>query len=172
MSYAPGEHKHYSQDDSDANDPMCCETSVEFLTQKSSRFFLAVPLHQQPNCYGDWDFEILYDGKPLRVETERKLGWVSTDGTFLVTSPKCPQGRIYSTVDVSSRKSKSKADLFIMCNLTYDALCMTAMENVLEANRKRKDTKTGTTQEPFFKVQKGLCKFYIKQDGVWQRVNS
>jgi hypothetical protein len=149
---------------------MCKKISAEFLMQRSSKYFLAVPIENQPNCYGDWDFEILYTGKPNHVETEHKLGWISTDGTFLVTSEKYPEGRIYSTVDVSERKKKSKADIFIMCNRTYDALCMTEMKNVLEANQRNKDTRIGTRNEPFFKVEKTLFKFYISQNGIWQCV--
>ena len=171
MTYVEGQHKKYSQEDSDRSDPTCRRVSAEFLMQRSRQFYLDVPLDEQPNCYGDWDFQIMYGTTRMSVETEHKLGWISNDGTFLIASPKCPEGRIYPTVDVSGRKSKSIADIFIMCNRNYDALCMTDMKNVIEANRRDKDTSVGTKQEAFFKVRKDLFKFYVLRDGIWQKVN-
>jgi hypothetical protein len=167
--YEEGQHKDYSEKDNNENDPLSKQISAEFLLQIDHKCHLDVPIDEQPNRFGDWDYLIQYEDKTLAVEAERKIGWISTDGTFLVVSKNCPEGRIYNTVDVSKRKKKSKADLFIMCNCTYDAICMTAMKNVLAAGTKPKDTRFGTRQEPFFKVEKSLCKFYILQNGVWQR---
>ena len=174
--YQDGEHKQYSQEDSDVCDPQSRIVSADFLCQYNSRFFLKVPLEEQPNVYGDWDYEIWLknkDGKGSKrvsVETEQKLGWISTDGSFLVASYRYPEGKAWPTVDVSHRKQKSIADLFIMVNATYNSLCMTEMQNVLDAHVRRKDTKIGTKNEAFYAVQKHLCKFFTLQDGIWQKV--
>ena len=111
--------------------------------------------------YSKWDFIINYNGLPIPVETEQKLGWTSNDGTFFVS------GRERPTVDVSGRKWKSEAKLFIMLNGSFDSLCFTEMQNVLNAPMSGKNTRIGTKNEMFYNVDPKLFKFYFLKNGIW-----
>jgi hypothetical protein len=170
--YQEGQHKKYSQKDSDESDPRSRQVSAEFLLQQGLTLASSLEEQAQTNPWGDWDFVMqTAKGTTITVETERKKGWQTNDGRFLITSPKCPEGRIYPTVDVSGRKWKSKAHLFIMVNNYYDSLCMTEMQNVLNAPIRGKDTSVGTKGEGFFKVPNHLFQFFVLRNGVWTKVN-
>jgi hypothetical protein len=169
MSYQEGQNKHFSKRDYDRSDPHSKATSAAFLQQLDPAYQLQISLHDQPNMGPAYDFTIQYGGQPLTVETEQKLGWISSDGTFVVVSPAVPDGRTYKTVDVPGRKWKSTADLFIMLNTGFDALCMTAMKNVKDADMKGKNTSVGTLDELFFKVPIEQFEFYFVTDGTWTK---
>ncbi len=107
--------------------------------------------------YGAYDYQVLQGTRPVKVECEHKLGWTSNDGTFFVS------GELRPTVDVSGRKWDSTAELFVMLNLSFDALCTTAMKNVLAAPLEPKDTYLGTREELFYKVPVEQFQFTCSQ---------
>jgi hypothetical protein len=159
-----GSNKPFSQADHAISDPISRKTAAEFLPQIDPRFHLETPLEEQKEEYKKWDFTIFLDSTPITVETEQKRVWTASDGTFP-----------YNTIDVPTRKWESKADLYIMFNLGFDALAMTEMKTVLNAEFITKSTRRAsgefiTQGETFFHVPVEQFRFYTRPTGVWQRV--
>ena len=155
--------KKFSRQDLDRSDPRSKQVSVDFL-QKVAGYTLKTPLSEQPEMYKKWDFTMYSGDNPVQIETEQKLVWTTTDGTFSVYGIERP------TVDVSGRKWESQADLFIMLNSTFNALCTTEMKTVHAAPLTPKRTKVGTSNELFYNVPVEQFRFYVLTEGEWVRV--
>ncbi len=153
--------KQFSKDDYAVSDPLSKQYSVEFFTQTDSNFHLDTPLSEQQEMFKRGDYTIMYGEKPLLIETEQKRVWTASDGSFP-----------YSTIDVPTRKWQSKANLYVMFNLGFDALALTEMKNILNAEVITKSTRRSsgeyiTQGETFFHVPTGLFRFYVKSDSTW-----
>lgn len=166
--YSDNSTKKFSKEDHAISDPLSRQYAVEALQQIDPKFHLVTPLTEQKEEYKKWDFTIMYGDKPITVETEHKIVWVSTDGTFKVRL-KNDSIRAFNTIDVPTRKWESEADLFIMFNAEFNVLALTEMKNVLEANTTTKST-TVTRGEIFFSVSLDKFRFYCKMNGVWTKV--
>jgi hypothetical protein len=165
--------KTFTADDYNENDPQSKNIGVEFLTQISSHINLRTPVHKQQEEYKSRDFLIYYDDQPIKVEVERKLVWVSSDGTFTVHFTRRNQDVVCDTVDVPARKNQSQANWYIMFNHDFTALAFTEMQNVLSSPIIQKNTRQkrvqDTEKEDFFRIPISQFSIYVKESGMWRR---
>jgi hypothetical protein len=158
--------KKFSHNDYTISDPLSKQHAVEFFTQTDSNFNLDTPLLEQQEMFKQGDFTIMYGNKSILVETEQKRVWTALDGSFP-----------YNTIDVPTRKWQSKANLYVMFNLSFDVLALTEMKNILNAEIITKATHRSngeyiTQGETFFRVPTDMFRFYVKSMGVWRNVRS
>lgn len=148
MNYKPFDKEEY-----DENDYKAKVLAARFL-ECDGRFKLRVPIREQPERLkkGDFKIELLKTGRDIMVEAERKKVWTER-GKW--------QG--WPTLDVPYRKCESKAEVFIMCNVTFDTIAVAMMKKVLDANVSKKNascSKVKTEMEPFFKVPIYAVRFF------------
>jgi hypothetical protein len=165
--------KKFSGDDYNENDPQSKQEAVDFLSQISKRISLRTPLTEQQEAYKKRDFTVYHDDTPITVEVERKLVWVSSDGSFKIHFWRRNEDVVCDTVDVPARKDESRANWYVMFNHDFSALAFTEMKNVLSSPVIQKDTRqkrvSDTKNEDFFRVPISLFTIYTKNDGAWQR---
>jgi hypothetical protein len=153
-------YKPFSQLLCDQNDGVAKKVAIDFLVA-TGVYELTTPLEKQSEQYKKWDFVIHNNKKDQdeTVEVEVKRVW---------TRQGCWQG--FPTIDVPKRKSKSKADIFIMVNSSADTIATTRMEKILNSPVGFKKT-IYTKNEPFFNVHLDDFKFYQKRNGKWYKVS-
>lgn len=141
--------KIYSKKDYDASDYRAKVLASRFM-MRNGAFTIAEPIHEQKEAYKEYDIIMIRksDGKKIKIEAEHKKCWIKR-GKW--------QG--YESVDVPYRKSESKADTFIMSNLSWDTIAVVPMKAILASKTSCKDTKC-SDGEKFFNVDIKEFRFF------------
>lgn len=140
--------KKFEKELHDRFDRSTKEIAVNFL-ESTGQFKLLTSLDKQPECYKDSDFYITFlpTNRSLRVEVERKVGWIR-EKVWQFT----PAG-----IHVASRKKDSRSELFVMVNRSGKTLMFTYMNTVkssplVKKNTMNRITGTRTVAEEFFEI--------------------
>jgi hypothetical protein len=108
----------------------------------------------EDEAYGSHDFIVAKDGTELKVEVEQKMAWKTRLFPF-------------RTHNVSHRKVKSNADIFIQVSANEKYVAMCPMSVVKASPVKHIDTCLGTTNEPFFDVPVSAMDYFAFSNGEW-----
>lgn len=140
--------KPFSKDLYEENHSLSVVVAFNYLISTGHYTFDKNPL-DQPEVFKDSDFTLLRvkDGKPVKVEVERKKSW-----------KKSGQWEGFRTLDVPARKKESNSDIFVMTNYNTDTIAVMKMKDVLDSNTYSKDT-IYTKNEEFFAVNLEKVKF-------------
>jgi hypothetical protein len=136
----------------------------EVAKQKATNFLQSknfTPIQNNAELYCDGDFWVYNKilNKKFLVEVEVKNVW---NGKHFP----------YPTIHVPTRKSKSKADIYIMFNSDLSCLFVTKMKSILNSkvvykSTKNKYTNIQTFNEKFFEFSLTNAKFYSLDNTQW-----
>lgn len=142
--------KPFSRDLYNENDKLAKDAAKDFFRQLNGE---VIP--SEGEKFSDYDFQVKLSGKVHSVEVERKKVWRKS-GSW--------EG--WGSVDIPFRKSKSKADFFVMFNSQVDTLLVIRMSEVKNSPVKEKDT-IYTKKEKFYSVPVEKFWMYTKDKDVW-----
>ena len=145
----PAECSRIAKQEFAENDRFAKDTVFSWIRQVGGKIL------NEDEAYYSHDFIAEIGGKVVKVEVERKKSGWSED---LFT---------WDTHDVPYRKTTSNADLFFQINQRGTAMMMCPMSEVKASPVKRKNTKYGTVNEPFFAVPVSKVRYYYLEDSVW-----